>query len=464
MSSKANAQSKPVVAQSFDPTTGIVYMNMYQPGAATGEQVSGVLIAPDEVLTVAHGVYGGAGGNTGIFQNAGTVIPALNAGSSPFGSYSINGVNVMPEADYNTAASGQTDFAVIHLSAPVVGAAIFSLGSGFTTGTLTVSGYPAASGGAYVSQTETVSQMPGMSMLTGQALTSQPAGSSGGPDWTMTDGLPTVYGINESANSADMNVGYFTQLTSADVTQIQAWVAADDPGTPWGLAAGLLNDAAQFGSNVQTTMQQVAAALQQATRDGYTGATLNGALLDAESTLWNVVPTAGAAKIDTAYLAGLIAGETGQSQSGLTKSIATQFPGVMGASNGTRQAALAGYLEGQSIAAAANGLTPTVSKSSKVASKPTQSGSSSLTSALVKETAPFDANAFASSLGLPSSNTYGSDYADHGTHRMGSQQALLAASIMGDAGSLDARGDTLTQAPAQWQTLVVNHGHNPFGA
>jgi V8-like Glu-specific endopeptidase len=78
-------------------------------------QGSGVLIAPDEVLTASHVLYSeGVGTATNI-----TVTPAYASGSSPYGSASGSSIHYFQVDDANDLISNeqsQSDYAVIHLS------------------------------------------------------------------------------------------------------------------------------------------------------------------------------------------------------------------------------------------------------------------------------------------------------------------------------------------------------------
>jgi Ca2+-binding RTX toxin-like protein len=144
-------------------------------------QGSGVLIAPDEVLTAAHMVYNSA--TRSEAQNI-VVTPGYDAGSAPFGSATGAYANFNPIQDANDNISeydSQNDFAVIHLSQPFTSITPMSIAPGYPGGSVTVSGYPAVAGGVLVDETEVVTQDQNFALLDGRSIG---PGSSGGPVWS----------------------------------------------------------------------------------------------------------------------------------------------------------------------------------------------------------------------------------------------------------------------------------------
>jgi V8-like Glu-specific endopeptidase len=194
-------------------------------------QGSGVLIAPDEVLTAAHVVYIS---NLGAATST-EVIPAYNKGQTPFGIYHGDlehyySINVI--FDFNTLTGSMPladiafDFAVIHLSAPVTGVSTFFnlgyLSPNFTNGSVHVTGYPGSAGGQMVDSFQTVVTDPPYSILVGTSLG---AGSSGGPVWiTPIGGSASVAGVVSSTDSIH---GYFAELNQTTYNQIVAWENQD---------------------------------------------------------------------------------------------------------------------------------------------------------------------------------------------------------------------------------------------
>lgn len=197
-------------------------------GTLTTEQGSGVLIAPDEVLTAAHLLYD----STGQLARTIVVSPGYDRGAV-HGVVAADAVHAMPLADWTQLSGTQGDFALVHLATPITDRPTMALGAALAPGSATATGYPLASGGAQASLAETPTKVPGYDVFAGTPLggTGDSHGSSGGPLWQTVDGVPTVVGLVSSAAGA---TGYFLDLTAADVAQIQAWEAADHaaPATP----------------------------------------------------------------------------------------------------------------------------------------------------------------------------------------------------------------------------------------
>jgi V8-like Glu-specific endopeptidase len=202
-----------------------------------GYQGSGVLISPDEVLTASHVVYiDGQGSATNI-----VVTPGYNDGTSPYGSVAGTTFHYFDIDDLNrviTNQQSQFDYAVIHLATPFSSAGTMGISANFGGGTVDVSGYPASASGAQVDSVQTVTKDPTYTLLDGTAIGE---GSSGGPVWgENSSGQPFVVGII-SAEADAGTTGYYVQLTTADLNQIETWVAQDDNTAP-PAAPGLIGD------------------------------------------------------------------------------------------------------------------------------------------------------------------------------------------------------------------------------
>jgi len=184
-------------------------------------QGSGVLIAPDEVLTATHVVFSS---QFGTATNV-TVTPAYNMGTAPFGSAAGTDFhfNNIPDDPRISNANSQLDFAVIHLSQPFTNVGIMGLEPNFPGGQVNIDGFPASAGGALVNSVQFVTRDPNFTIFDGTDLGD---GSSGGPLWVDgPGGVPDAVGLISSGNSS--GAGFFVQLTSADVNQITAWEAQD---------------------------------------------------------------------------------------------------------------------------------------------------------------------------------------------------------------------------------------------
>jgi V8-like Glu-specific endopeptidase len=211
------------------PYDGVVYIvdeigNEYYQG-------SGILIAPDEVLTASHVVY-----TEGI--GVATNVEVYDGYDGDFGSeYSIGTVthyNAIDDAGGKISLEdSQQDYAIIHLSTPFTGSTVFSLMADYPGGTVTTSGYPANADGAQIAYTGDVTPYEGISVFYGAALG---PGSSGGPVWLdNTDGEPTAVGLVSSYDTTSQDAetdGNDVQLTNTALTQIETWVTQDDGTTP----------------------------------------------------------------------------------------------------------------------------------------------------------------------------------------------------------------------------------------
>jgi V8-like Glu-specific endopeptidase len=202
------------------PYDTIVYVQTTIGGA--GFQGSGVLIAPDEVLTASHVVYDSQYGAATSVE----VTPAYDAqGDAPFGSEAAAYIHYNTVQDANDTISlywSQFDYAVIHLAAPFTGLGTMGLDANFPGGSVNVSGYPASAYGAQVTDPEYVTPYPGYTLYQGTALGD---GSSGGPVWIDGSQGPEVVGLVSSASGS---TGYFTQLTTDAFNTIEGWVAQDN--------------------------------------------------------------------------------------------------------------------------------------------------------------------------------------------------------------------------------------------
>ena len=186
-----------------------------------GYEGSGVLISPDEVLTASHMVWStGVGTATDI-----EVSPGYNNGTSYFGTFSGVVTHYNPINDTGGLISlkdSASDYALIHLSTPVPAAVgSFALGADFSSGAVTVSGYPGYSGNQF-DVAESVTTLASANLLTGASLG---AGSSGGPVWTQTAAGATVLG---TVSTGTATTGYFNKITAGERATLQAWVAQDE--------------------------------------------------------------------------------------------------------------------------------------------------------------------------------------------------------------------------------------------
>jgi V8-like Glu-specific endopeptidase len=193
-----------------------------------GQQGSGVLISPDEILTASHVVYSSDNGEASDI----TVDLGYNQGNLGIGTATAASVHhnlIQDPGDMMTLEQSQIDYAVIHLSKPFTGAGTMGIVPNFAGGSATVSGYPGTAGGQLESVPQTVTLQPNLSVFLG---TSIGQGSSGGPVWiTEGDGGPYVVGL-VSTGPVAAGPGYFVQISTSAANQIETWVTQDDGADP----------------------------------------------------------------------------------------------------------------------------------------------------------------------------------------------------------------------------------------
>ena len=268
-----------------------------------GWQGSGVLISPDEVLTASHVVYvQGVGTATNI-----EVAPAYNDGAEPYGTESGAYIHYNTVDDANGTISlqdSQDDYAVIHLSQPFTGLGTMGLEADFAGGDVNVTGYPASAGGAMVTSQENVTQVPGYTLLTGAGLGE---GSSGGPVWvTASSGSPSIVGLVSSGSGP---TGYFNQITTAELDQIQSWVAQDDAQTTTSSTA-----IGVFDATTQQTLQTTGAAYAgpvSGLQDEYINATSDNLDVTASTNNWFIKTGSGTDAIAAHGGSNVLDGGTG---------------------------------------------------------------------------------------------------------------------------------------------------------
>ena len=183
---------------------------------------SGVLIAPNEVLTASHLVYES---DLGFASNL-TVTPGYNLGAEPFGRVSVTATHfndVHISGGFLSLYNSQFDVAVLHLERPLE-LGTFGYGASFSGGTVDVTGYPSSGLGAQVDVQETAKLDTAYTYLIDAPALSP--GSSGGPMWiTDSTGRPNVVGVVSSGGIA--GEGYFARVAGPNLDSINGWVAQD---------------------------------------------------------------------------------------------------------------------------------------------------------------------------------------------------------------------------------------------
>lgn len=185
-------------------------------------QGSGVLIAPNEVLTASHVVYMQGEGSA----NDIVVTPGYSDGSAPYGSDDGTYIQYFQIDDANdsiTNQQSQYDYAVITLATPLTSLGYMGIESNFDGGTVNVTGYPASANGAQINSVQNVTVDPNDTLLVGSTIGK---GSSGGPVWIEGTNGPYVVGV-VSSESDTGNTGYFVQITTSVYNQIETWLQQD---------------------------------------------------------------------------------------------------------------------------------------------------------------------------------------------------------------------------------------------
>ena len=332
-------------------------------GTLTTEQGSGVLIAPDEVLTAAHLLYD----STGQLARVTVVSPGYDHGAV-HGAVAVDAVHAMPLADWTQLSGTQTDYALVHLATPVTDEPVMALGADLVPGPATATGYPLAAAGAQASQAETPTKVPGYDVLQGTPLggSGDPHGSSGGPLWQLVGGVPTVVGL---VSSAQGGTGYFVDLTAADVAQIQAWEAADHAAPAATLASATTVAAPTHASPSATAADAVAdlagareipaiagrpamlGALSRVVARLAQDAAMRGPEVGfddlAAGTLAGLGDNGAGRNLAAALLEGVVWGHDGGGLPGAVGAVAAADPGILafpGAERGVRLGTLAGHM------------------------------------------------------------------------------------------------------------------------
>jgi V8-like Glu-specific endopeptidase len=215
----------------FSPTD-YPYRTVVSVYDAIGNQyfhASGVLVAPDEVLTASHVVW-----QTGVgAASAIVVVPAENGNVEPFGyevATSFHYFQVNDAGGFISLDQTQSDFALIHLASPVGNTTgTMAIGSNFAGGVVHDTGFPASLGSdvmydriasVTVDPTYTIFDMPAGTIS---------AGDSGGPLWITQNGHPYVVGTNSSTGTS---ASYAGQITASMLAVIQGWITSDQQSAP----------------------------------------------------------------------------------------------------------------------------------------------------------------------------------------------------------------------------------------
>jgi V8-like Glu-specific endopeptidase len=201
------------------PYDAVVYITDNFSGTSQEFRGSGVIIGPHTILTASHVLWSsvyGAASNVSAY-------PAYNNGGSPIaGQYIFHYFEVSDQPTISQQQS-QFDYAIIDFATDLSNYGWFGISTDYNGGTVHATGYPASAGLVQTDSLGTVTKDQNYSVLDYGTLSTSP-GNSGGPLWfdsgTSANPLPYVVGVVSTGSWA-------TEITAADLTQIQAWEAAD---------------------------------------------------------------------------------------------------------------------------------------------------------------------------------------------------------------------------------------------
>src|SRR4051812_30555685 len=217
---------------------------------------SGVLIAPDELLTTAHVVFTTGVGTASTGQIS--VQVDRNDTDTPFGTSTVTDFHYfsISDADFatndvSTRIDNQADFALLHLSAPIAAATTMTPVVNFAGGPVHITGYRDSAGHSFMMEflTSATSDRFNPPLGTGFAADSS---VSGGPIWQFNGSTAQLFGIvSNSTIGADLSVPVLTLLN--------AWIAADHAGglsgaiaaTPPPLLHAIMPDSGALGVDPQ---------------------------------------------------------------------------------------------------------------------------------------------------------------------------------------------------------------------
>jgi VCBS repeat-containing protein len=183
-------------------------------GSANTELATGFVIGPHTILTAAHVAldqFGNVLPNITIKDDKGNVI-------GPVLAQNIYTDLFVPLLGGNPL-NAQHDIAVINVAQNLSSYGAFDLISGYSGGTVNVTGYPKSASGLQVSDigSASVSSISN-TFLEGTLISSE--GQSGGPLWTFDSSGAHAVGI---VSGSSLGTSYDVQLTPADLSEIAGW-------------------------------------------------------------------------------------------------------------------------------------------------------------------------------------------------------------------------------------------------
>ena len=191
-------------------------------------QGSGAIIGPHTILTCSHLLWDATNSSQATSVS---IFPGYSQGGTQLTGKWIEHFNKVDDAnDALTKAASQQDFAIIDVAQDLTSYGSFGVATGYSGGTVHLTGYPDTTNGAQNDVVGTVSADPSYSVLDYGSVTAFP-GNSGGPLW-IDQGATGTPQPGQGATNPDIvgivsTTGWAVQLTAADWSAIQAWEQSD---------------------------------------------------------------------------------------------------------------------------------------------------------------------------------------------------------------------------------------------
>lgn len=221
-----------VASSTSSPYNALVYIEAYFPSGA-GFSGTGVMVGQNDVLTASHLLYMASQGGAATSVR---IIPAYDPSpyALPYGEYTSTSfhyfANYDPDGDglisagdgsKNSLGGSELDIGIIDLSTAIGNTTGYmKIDSSYSSGTLNITGYPAAYGHNLMTESGYAAADRTDALINYTGFTLSP-GNSGGPVWYMGgDGQAHVVGVVSTAASG--------AATSGTYNQLMTWINGND--------------------------------------------------------------------------------------------------------------------------------------------------------------------------------------------------------------------------------------------